>query len=108
MANSRRKLRQCAVPSARIIPISTRPRLLPGDFVELIGDVLPGNAGKIAVVRTLNDDGWIGIDSISGPLRYRNRESGIIGEDRCWSLSVSAKNLYRLDRNSVAKGVCHV
>jgi hypothetical protein len=104
----RRRRRPAAPrPSASIIPITRRPRLQPGDYVELIGDVLPQNRGAIAIVTSLNDDGWVSIESCSGLLAYRDRSSGELHAGGTLTCCVQPHNLYRLDRYTL-QGVRHV
>lgn len=93
--------------TARIIPIKCRPRLQPGDYVQLIGDVLPPNLGRIAIVTQLHDDGWVGIESLSGLLAYRDRKSGELKPGGTLTLCVQPQHLYRLDRHTI-KGARHV
>ena len=81
--------------NAKIISFSSRPRLMIGDVVELCRKALPGNHGKLAVITKFEDDGWVLLRSIDGPMDCRDIETGEISYGTSYVSMIQPENLYR-------------
>lgn len=90
-----------------VIRFNSRPRLVVGDAVELCRKVLPGNIGKVCVVTGFDENGWVEIQSISGALDSRDRETNEITQQHSIHGRVTPDNCYRLNRELV-KGYRYV
>jgi len=100
-----RKALPVAAPTqfpGKVIRFKSRPRLVVGDLVEICGKALPGNIGKLAVIREFEDGGWIKIESVLFMLDILNLETGEVTRNSCRFGRFTPESLYRLDNARLA------
>ena len=96
----RRRKTKVAVPACDpqfpgvVVPLSIRPRLMPGDVVELCRGCLPGNKGKLAIVDGIDSDGWAVLSALGRPFETICRLTGEPGGYE-WGSTILPDNLYR-------------
>lgn len=89
--------------NARVIKLTTRPRLQVGDLVEMCGTVLPGNLGNVCIIIGFREDGWVLTESLTGLLDSRDIATGEVGYRDVLRCLSTPENLYRLDSSLKAK-----
>lgn len=87
----------------KVIRLKSRPRLAVGDLVEICGDALPGNIGKLAVIKEFEDCGWIKIESVLYMLDSRDMETGVVTRNSGRFGRLPSENLYRIDNSRLSE-----
>lgn len=101
-----RKAAPVAAPTqfpGKVIRLKSRPRLVVGDLVEICGKALPGNIGKLAVIKEFDDKGFVKVESVLYMLDARNLETGEVTRNESRFGRLLPENLYRLDNSRQAE-----
>lgn len=87
----------------RVIRFKSRRRINWKDLVEIVGDALPDNLGKVAIVTRFGTEEWnrgmVEIESLTGLLSFRDVSTGEVKRSACLTLFINPANLYRLDNS---------
>lgn len=90
-----------------VIKISSRPRIMVGDVVELCNGCLDSNRGKLAVITRFDDDGFVTIRSLGSQLDSVNLKTGEIAFGDSMINHTKPENLYRRSNSLAPKGRRH-
>ena len=87
----------------RVVRFKSRRRICWRDLVEIVGEVLPDNLGKVCIVTGFGTDawnqGWAEVESLTGLLSSRDVSTGEVKRSNCLTLFIDTANLYRLDNS---------
>lgn len=82
----------------KVIPLSSRSRLVVGDLVEICGAALPENLGKVCVVVGINER-FAEIESVRYLLDVQDERTGVVEPKSVMRAFIEKNNLYRLDNS---------
>jgi len=83
----------------KVIRLNSRPRLVVGDLVEICGTALPGNIGKRAFVTSMDNEGWVRVESALYMLDTKDPKTGEVTRNDSSTALLAPENLYRLDNS---------
>lgn len=89
----------------KVIRLKSRPRLVIGDLVEICGNALSGNIGKLAVIKEYHDDGFVQVESVLYMLDAKDLKTGKVTRNNSRLGRLLPENLYRLDNSRLPEVV---